>query len=291
MAEWKSTTALPAPVSAHATVAATPFNAKVNGSGYLYVIGGANAAAEPVNTVSYAAFNEDGSVGAWANATPLPEPLHSLGAVIFRSTIYISGGATTGNSAVAKVYKAEIDTLGRLSSWKEQPSLPSARAFHGFVTFGGYLYAVGGETGVVNLDNASYQSGDTKLGEVVYAKISIRTGEITEAGWKLNASSMQKSRSKHTTLVAGGNLFVSSGLYSGNPGSSENIYAQINSDGTVGSFGGATGSNTLFTAGATNLFNQAGISYSDANGVARVMIIGGDNANLPGNKEVDVLYY
>ena len=292
VSSWKSTSPLAEPISSHALIAATPFNAKVKGSGFLYVLGGANANGEAVSTVSYASLNEDGSVNSWSSTTSLPEPLHSLGAVIFRSAIYIAGGATTGNTPVAKVYKAEIDTLGRLGEWNQQVTLPSARAYHGLVTFGGYLYAVGGETGSLAPDHSGYQNNDTKLGEIVFAKINIRTGNVLETGWTKNESALQKSRSKHTTLVAGGNIFVSSGLYSAaGQGSSENTFAQISSDGTIGSFGGATGSNTLHSVGGTNLFNQAGISYTDANGVARVMIIGGDDVNNPGQKQVEVIYY
>lgn len=111
----------------------------------------------------------------------------------------------------------------------------------------------------------------------------------------INSSALGKARSKHTALVLGGSLFVSSGLYSGLsadvPGSSENIYATINADGTVGTFNGASGSNTLFKAGGSNLFNQAGISYVDASGVAHVMIIGGAKVGAPETKLDNVLYY
>jgi len=68
----------------------------------------------------------------------------------------------------------------------------------------------------------------------------LRTGDL--AAWTINASAMTKSRTKHTALAAGGNLFVSSGLYAAaGTGSTENISAQINSDGTVTSFGGQQG--------------------------------------------------
>jgi hypothetical protein len=103
---------------------------------------------------------------------------------------------------------------------------------------------------------------------------------------------MQKTRSKHEALAAGGSLFVSSGLYNaaGN-GSSENIHATINPDGTLGSFNGATGSNTLESVGGVNLFNTRGITYVDGDGVAHVMILGGDNVNSPGNKSDKVIFY
>ncbi len=103
---------------------------------------------------------------------------------------------------------------------------------------------------------------------------------------------MQKSRGKHSALVAGGNVFVSAGLYpGGGNGSSENISAQINSDGSVGSFSGATGSNTLEALGGINLFNHAAIGYVDAAGVAHVMILGGADLNSPGSHQSKVLFY
>lgn len=289
ISSWNQTSTLPEARAFHATIAATPFNSKAAGSGYLYVLGGTNAAGEAMATVSVASLNSNGSVGAWTSATPLPMPLHSMGAAIFRNTIYISGGATTGNVPVDKVYKATISADGTLSEWKELSSLPSARAYHGFITFGAYLYAVGGETGTIAPDATT--SG-TQLVDVVYAKIDLRTGDLAQQAWSVNANSLQKARSKHTTLAVGGNMFVSSGLYSGAAqGSSENVYAQILSDGTVGSFAGATGSNTIFSQGGSNLFNLAGISYIDANGVAHVMILGGDDLNNPGTKKAKVLFY
>lgn len=292
IATWTATSPLPEVRSSHATVAATPFNSKVKGSGFVYVMGGINASNEPVNTVTIGTLNNDGTVSSWSQGLALPQALHSLGAVIFRNNIYIAGGATTGNTAVATVYKAQLDTLGQIAAWEELGALPAARAHHGFVTFGGFLYAVGGDTGATTVDDANFTSNESKLSEVLYAKINIRTGSLTTAGWSVNPNAMSKARSKHTTLVAGGSIFVSSGLYSGaGNGSSENTYGQINSDGTIASFNGATGSNTLFSTAENHLFNQSGISYVDANGVARVMIIGGDDVKAPGTKQSDVIYY
>lgn len=108
----------------------------------------------------------------------------------------------------------------------------------------------------------------------VTVAINLRNGDIDATDWTINTSSLNKKRSKHSMLVAGGNIFVSSGLYIGIglTGSSENTFAQIFADGSVDTFAGATGSNTLFTAGGANLFNQATLSYVDANGMADTII-------------------
>lgn len=275
----------------HTSVAATPFNSKTPGSGFLFVIGGVDDTGQPTATVTQVTLNNDGTIGSQVAASALPVPLHSTGAVLFRSSIYVVGGATTGDVPVSTVYRAQLDTLGTLGAWEEVANgLPSARAYHSTRTFGGYIYTAGGETGTVPIGEANFTNNATKLGEVIYSRIDLRTGEV--GSWTVNASEMQKSRSKHSMLVAGGNMFVSAGLYAGGgSGSSENISAQINSDGTVGSFGGATGSNTLQSLGGVNLFNHAAIGYVDAAGVAHVMVLGGDDLNNPGSKQSKVMFY
>jgi len=286
---WNSSASLPQPLSFHASVSATPFNSRVQGDGFLYVLGGTGADGQPISTVSIGSLNAGGEVDNWTDGTPLPEPLHSLGAVLFRSSIYISGGASIDNEPTDKVYKAEIDTLGNLGDWEQLDNLPSPRAYHGFVSFGGYLYSVGGESAAVSPDDGVSGSN---LDEVAYVRVNLRTGNFTATGWTVNEESLQKTRSKHTTVIAGGNVFVSSGLYAAaGQGSSENAYAQLNSDGSVGSFAGATGSNTLLSEGGSNLFNQAGLSYVDDEGVSHVMIIGGDEVNDPGSRKSNVLFY
>ncbi len=287
---WEAAADLPEPRSFHASVVATPFNSKVDGSGFVYTLGGKDADGLSVSSVYMGTLSSDGSVQSWSAARDLPQALHAAGAILFRSTIYVAGGATNDNSAVATVYKAVINQDGQLDEWEELPSLPSALAYHGFVTFGGYLYTVGGETNAAEPDAGSQVNATAKI---YYSRISLRTGEI--ADWVENPNGIGKERSKHTSLVLGGNLFISSGLYSGLTGnvggSSENYYANINSDGTVGSFNGATGSNTLFSAGGSNLFNQTGISYIDDDGGAHVMILGGAKIGSPDTKLDKVFFY
>jgi hypothetical protein len=289
---WSPGTALTTGIAHHAAVAATPFNSKVQGSGYLYILGGIEAKdGQPVNSINRIPLNQDGTTGAAEAAGTMPASLHSLGAVVFRSTIYLVGGATTDDAPVAGAYRAAIDTLGNIGAWEALASLPEARAYHQLVGFGGFLYAVGGETAAVAVDDENSTTNATKLSSVAHARIDLRSG-LLDAGWVASGSSMQKSRTKHVALAAGGSLFVSSGLYAAaGTGSSENSFATINSDGTTGSFGGATGSNTLLSVGGANLFNTRGIAYIDGSGVAHVMILAGDDVSNPGTKSNKVLFY
>ncbi len=290
---WNATTDLPVPRAFHASTAATPFNSRVSGDGYVYVIGGTNEDNEqPTTTVYKAPINQDGSLGNWSTTTPLPTSTHSLGAVVFLGYVYIAGGATNDNTPVTSVHRAFIDSLGNLSEWESMPSLPGSQSYHSFSVFGGFLYAVAGESAAVSPNDGNYTNNDTKLRTVVYGRINLRNGLLSDTGWVINSEELSKRTSKHTALVAGGNIFVTAGLYSGaHTGSSENSYASIRSDGSVGQFNGATGSNTINSQGGGNLFNHAGLSYVDADGIARVMILGGDNVNNPGQKSTAVWFY
>ncbi|KPJ83642.1 MAG: hypothetical protein AMS19_03690 [Gemmatimonas sp. SG8_23] len=292
LSAWSVGTSLTAGIAHHGMVAATPFNAKVRGSGYLYLFGGIEEkGGEPVGTIQRIPLNEDGSTGAPEDAGTLPAPLHSAGVVIFRSTLYLAGGATTDDSPVAEVYRATIDTLGNIGAWESLPSLPEARAHHQLVGFGGFLYAVGGDTGDAEPNDGNFQQNATKLSAVTLGRIDLRSGLLPD-GWGAAGSELGKVRAKHFAVAAGGSLFVSSGLYSGaGNGSSENTFAPVNADGTIGSFGGATGSNTIEAVLGFNLFNARGIAYVDGDGVAHVMVLGGDDVSVPGAKSGRVLFY
>lgn len=289
---WTKTAGLPAATAFHASVLATPHNSRVKGPGYLYVLGGATAAdGTPTTAIHRGTLGADGSVSAWTTVGQLPMALRSFGAVLFRGDIYLVGGATSGNVPVNAVYRARLDSLGAIGAWESQPALPAARSHAGVVQFGGFLYVIGGETGTTTPNDSSVTSS-TKTAEVVYARIDLRTGNLVGPAWTVNPSALGKATAKHTAVAAGGSVLVTAGLYNGaTTGSSEQTYAQFNSDGTVGSFAGATGSRTIASAGGKNLFNHAAISYVDAVGVAHVLVIGGDDVNAPGAKRGEVWYY
>lgn len=293
LSAWTSTAALPAPLAFHASVIATPANSRVKGVGYIYVLGGAsNASGTPTNSVYRGALSSDGSIASWTTVGSLPAAVHSLGAILFRGDLYILGGSAAGNVPVSTVYRARLDSLGALGSWQQQPQLPAARTYNGVAQFGGHLYAFGGESGTVTPNDSNYTNNATKLSEIAYARINLRTGDLAAQTWTVNASALTKATSKHTAVVAGGSVLVTAGLYNGAAtGSTEETYAQINSDGSVGSLNGATGAHTIISAGGKNLFNHAALSYVDANGVAHVLVLGGDDVNAPGKKRAEVWFY
>ncbi len=288
---FTATTVLPESVAFARVFIATPRNSRVGGIGYLYVMGGITTTAGQRTAAIYrGTLAVDGTVSSWTAAGTLPAPLSSFGEAVVFGDLYIWGGATTANAPVATVYRTTIDSLGNLGTWQSLTPLPFKRAYFGAGAFGQYLYAFGGDSGTVTPNDSSLSG--SAIDDVIYAQLDLRTRAITAAGWVLNGTKLKKAVSKHRTVVAGGNVLVTAGLYNGaSTGSSEESYAQINADGSVGSFNGATGANTISSSGGGNVFNHAEIGYVDGTGAFHVLVAGGDDVNTPGTKHKGVFYY
>ena len=129
------------------------------------------------------------------------------------------------------------------------------------------------------MDPISKTQSSGSSGAIEYASINIRNGTISS--WTTNVSSMGKSREKFTAVVAGSYVLVSGGLYNGaSTGSSEQSYAALNSDGSVSSFNGATGSHTISgSTGGYDFFNHAAVLFVDTAGNPHVLVLGGEDLN------------
>ena len=291
LSAWASAAAqLPVPRSYHAVLAASAYTAALDTlttEAYLYAIGGVDGSGTTVNTVYYSKVLLDGSNGPWLTTTALPAALHSANAVVFRGYIYLAGGANEQNAPQTTALRAAVNADGTLGAWQPITGLPSGLAFQGLVNFGPYLYAVGGDANAVAPVQATTTGGE--LNATYLARVNLRTGDLA-SNWSPLAS-MSKGRSKHNTVVGGGYLFTTSGVYAGSPGSSENTYSQINADGTVGSWNGATGTNTISTLLGYDLYNEAAISFVDATGKGHVLVLGGAKRQTPGRASAAVVYY
>jgi hypothetical protein len=186
------------------------------------------------------------------------------------------------------MYRAKVNPDGSLAPWESLPALSAPHAYFSLVNFGPYLYTVGGETGTSTPTRATQTGGETSQAQI--ARINLRTGLLTTAGWSA-VSSQSKARSKHSTVFAGGALFTTSGIYAGQAGSSENTYASVSSDGTLASWNGATGSETIDVEVGYSLYNQAAITFVDQSGAAHVLVLGGANRAQEGRASAAVVYY
>jgi len=289
---WTDAQSLPTSRAFHGAALATPFNALVDTleAGQLYVVGGIDDTGSPTSTVYHSTVELDRTNPVWTEVTPLPVPLHSMGVTVFRSWLYVAGGAGVGNAPSAAVYRARIQEDGSLGTWEAQPSLPEPLAYAPLTQSAGVLYVLGGETAAVSPGDATLTS--TRTNAVSYARLDLRTGEVSGEAWAANPSSLIKNRTKHTAVAAGGWMLVSGGLYNGSSSSStEHAYAGIGLDGTLDSFGGATGSQTIASDGGVPFFNHAALQYVDASGAAHVVILGGTNVTDPLSPIASVYIY
>jgi hypothetical protein len=288
---WSAMTALPEGRAYAAVVAATALTAALDTTttaAYLYVLGGTDPQGGTVSNVDFAHVDLTGKVGQWQAGNPLPAPLRGASAAIFRGFLYIAGGADGTDLAARTAYRAQIAADGSLGPWQSIADLPLPAAHAGLVNFGPYLYVVGGETGTNAAVSASVSGTETET--VQMARINLRTGALMSTGWAPVAS-MAKARSKHSTVFAGGSLFTSSGVYSGQPGSSENTYAPILSDGSLESWNGATGAETVMAEIGYSLYNQAMVTFVDAAGQSHVLVLGGADRAAEGRPSKAVLFY
>lgn len=281
---------LPVARAYHATVAASAYTAALDTTttgAYLYAIGGISDSGATVNTVYYSKVALDGSNGPWQTTTPLPSPLHSASAVVFRGYVYLTGGADAQNAPKSSAMRAAVNPDGTLGAWQPITALPGVAAYQSLVNFGPYLFAVAGDASVVSPVQATTSGGE--MSSTYLARVNLRTGDLATTWTPL--STMSKGRSKHNTVVGGGYLFTTSGVYAGSAGSSENTYSQINADGTVGSWNGATGTNTISTLLGYDLYNETAISFVDATGKGHVLVLGGAKRQAAGRASAAVVYY
>ena len=285
-----ASTPLPVSRAYHATVAASAYTAALDTTttaAYLYAIGGVDSSGATVNTVYYSKVALDGSNGAWQATTPLPSALHSASAVVFRGYIYVAGGANGQNGPTLGAIRAAVNPDGTIGAWQPMSALPSGVAFQALVNFGPYLYAVGGDANVVAPMQGTTSGGE--MSSAFLARVNLRTGDLASP-WTA-VSSLNKGRSKHNTVVGGGYLFTTSGVYNGQAGSSENTYTQINPDGTLGSWNGATGTNTIGSLLGYDLYNETALGFVDASGQGHILVLGGAKREAPGRASAAVVYY
>lgn len=294
-ASWSQTTPLPARGFA-AAVLANRFNSLVSGYGTIYMLGGLDGSGNATNTVYYASLNSDGTIpasgaGTWNITTALPKALFAEGAVIFHGRIYVVGGNDSSRAPVKTVYSAKINSDGTLGAWQTLTDMPIALAYHQLVTAGGYLYAIGGDSSTTAVDPLTNVPGTTS-GTIYYAQINLLDGTLVNVNnvvWTQNPNG-PKAREKFTAVVAGSSIVVTGGLYNGaSSGSSESQYAAIDADGSIASFGGATGSNTFNSIAAYNPYNQSTAYFVDDAGKPHIFILGGADVTT-GTPHLEAVY-
>jgi len=252
---WTTITAnsLPDTRAHHAMAEADPTNSLVSTSSrFVYVIGGQKQSSDApggTDTVFMASVDPTaGTVSTWQTLTStLPQQLVGMSATVYNGYLYVVGGLNTNGVPQTTVYSAPINADGTLGSWTTSTNaLPTATAFGTMFAFGGKLYFINGD-----LNNSTTPNAQDSGTNNVYFATALR-GAVEM--WTLNPSLTIKGRDKGILFAAFGQVIDGEGLYNGNPGSSEFERSTVNSDGTLASWNGLTGSNVpsanVYSAGA-----------------------------------------
>ena len=233
-------------------------------NGYLYVVGGWYYSGGHVflNTVRYAQIGSDGTLGAWGTTTPIPRNKRHTGVVVHDGYMYVLGGQYASLLWTDEVHYAPVNADGTLGSWTATTSLPhSIGIADRAVAHNGYIYA-------------AYVPYNSAVGHLVFAPIN-PDGSL--GSW--SSLSLPADRLDGQLQVVNGYLYCFGPRIAVNSHTSEVYYAQILSDGTLGSWSSTTsyatarfghrsepyGAHVYVVGGYTGTYGEPG--FSDLNDV------------------------
>jgi len=248
-------------------------------NGYLYIIGGSDGNGF-LNDVQYAPINANGTIGTWkytynsASSSSFVGGFTTargyLSSVIYNGYLYIMGG-TDGSTYYNDVQYAPINANGTVGTWQYTYNSASSSSFTGgfttarsglgAITYGGYLYVMGGT------------NGSTYYNDVQYAPLN---ADGTVGTWQYTYNSASGSsfvggfataRGYFGAITYGGYLYVMGGRSSGFRNDVQ--YAPINANGTIG------------TWQATASFATARSDFGAVAYNGYLYIIGGDGSSSP----------
>ena len=212
--EWRSGPSLPAPRDHHVTFIAGDF---------LYVAGG-NTYANLLSDVWRARLLDDGALGDWEPAIPLPGPRGGHSVAVTERAVVLTAGQLPDRNNTPSTLVAAIGPDGRLWPWRPGVQLPAGRFHHASVAHNGWIYVTGGlepRTSVPNVHGA-------RLGP-----------DGAPIAW-VDLTPLPTPRSHHAAFVHDGGLYVVAGL-NGNPAGEHQqlrdvLRATIQPDGTLGAW-------------------------------------------------------
>lgn len=200
--------------------------------GYIYLAGGCTSATDCTtytNNVSYAPINPDGTITTanWVTSGSIPATRAFGCLVTIGGTLYYLGGqnATAGaSSAYNTVYYSDIGGSGAPGTWNTASNaLSTARSSASCATYNNRIYVSGGTTAA-----PAYQN-------TVLISPSLPTGGNIASAWSSSANTFTGTRSGHSTIAYGNNLYVIGG-FDGTNYLMDVQYALINSNGTIGTW-------------------------------------------------------
>ena len=222
---WTATTAFTAGRYSHTSVV---YN------GYLYIDHGLhdsidstclNTTSVTCQDVQYAPIASNGSVGTWTANQFLVTSRSAHTAVVHNGILLLFGGANSVGTNVASGVHLSIGAVNALGTWTTMNSFTTARSGHTSVTYNGYYYVIGGNTGS--------------------ATNGVQYGALTNAGVNGTTSAtsaLTTARYNHSTVVYKGFMYAIGG-WNGTTYYNDVEYSAVASAGTLGTWASATSSN------------------------------------------------
>jgi hypothetical protein len=251
------------------------------GKRFIYAIGGQqNETDTPggTNTVFVASVDSTaGTVGPWSQlSNNLPATLVGPASAILNGHIYVVGGLQADGTPSNKVYVAAVQSDGTIGTWSTSTNpYPTPVSFATMFGFAGSIYVVNGDN--MNSTNPNEQKADG------ITTVDFAPAHNGVVGSWTSTQTTSKSREKHITWLAFGQVINGEGIYNGNAGSSELERTTINADSTLASWNGMTGVN----APNANVYNAAAIvsPLLSSTNTPRFLLFGGQSfaANPPGS--------
>jgi N-acetylneuraminic acid mutarotase len=245
-------------------------------SGYLYQAGGGSELygfSDGIN-VFYSQVHNDGTIGTWKNATPLPEGVCYHAGVTANSFVYVLGGLhftdEVGVFLTNIVYYSKINSDGSLGSWNITTALPQNLDFLSASVWNNTIYVVGGSTGSTissNVYSAQIQTNGSLSNWTTQASLPLdfysqteaangylyvlggteTNGDISQSVYctKINADGTLAGWNQTTSLpqpesyfgaIAANGLIFSIGGWNGNATTSNLYVAPVNGNATLGSW-------------------------------------------------------
>ena len=223
----------------------------------IYLISGRTSGTRAA-TSQYFTTNTGGSqlANSWASNSPSISSIYASGwaygaSVVHKGYVYIAGGQYNG-TRYADVYYAPINTDGSLGSWTASTyDLNISRYNLALVVYNGYIYAIAGQG-----------AGSTRYDDYEYAKLSPSGGELASGWTDVTSGALTTGRGDFAATAYNGYMYVSGGVNSSNTQIRDVNYAQINSNGTLGSWTNVSGSSCYTTArGGLQSFAYNGYLY------------------------------
>ena len=244
--------------------ATSRFSNAVAYNGYVYLFGG-RFAGNPSTTVYYAPINSNGSLGTWNTTASMGTATEFSTAAVYNGYIYEIGGYDgVGNSSVATVQYTSVTSTGTLNAWSTTSALQIATQYATTVVYNGYLYVIGGCTSSCGdpTGNGSKYVEYTALssnGTVTAPACSTSGWSLGGGGsnWCYDATSLPTATAWATSVAYNGYVYEMGGCNTSCGATPTPItndeYAVINNDGSIGSWVTTTSLATNDVADATTV--------------------------------------